>query len=352
MKEIHLIPAENFHSEGPAPVSLFTLRNRGGVTAQITNYGGRVVSLWLPDRDGNWADVVLGYDTLEAYQAKTNHYGAAIGRYGNRIAGGQFTLDDKVFPLQFNEKGNCLHGGREGFHNLVWKVASNSEEQLMLTLSSPDGHMGFPGNLSVVMVYTLTEDNSLLVTYEATTDAPTPVNLTHHSYFNLAGAGSGSIEDHWVTLHADHFLPTDDQMIPTGVLGGVTDTPMDFLTSKRIGQDIQQPYEPLRLGGGYDHTWVIQGEPGTERLAAEVVEPTTGRSMRVYTDEPGVQFFTGNNVEESKGKNGATYSNRSAFCLETQHYPDSPNQPAFPTTILRPGDTYRSMCRYAFGVVD
>ncbi|HAA13170.1 MAG TPA: galactose-1-epimerase [Cytophagales bacterium] len=350
MKDIHLIPAESFQSEETVPVSLFTLRNRHGMTAQITNYGGRVVSLWVPDREGNWADVVLGYDSLAAYRAKTNHYGATIGRYGNRIAGGQFELDEKIYPLQFNEKGNCLHGGRDGFHNLVWKVASQSEEQLMLTLLSPDGQMGFPGNLSVVMVYTLTEDNSLLVNYEATTDAPTPVNLTHHSYFNLAGTDAGSIENHLLTLHADHFVPTDDQMIPTGVLCPVDGTPMDFRDQKRIGKDMQQPYEPLRLGGGYDHTWVIQGEPGIERLAAEVVEPVSGRTMRIYTDEPGVQFFTGNNVEEAHGKYGISYGNRSAFCLETQHFPDSPNQSAFPSTILRPGDTYRSMCRHAFGV--
>lgn len=334
-------------------VQIYTLRNRHGMEARITNYGGIVVSLTAPDHDHKFADVVLGYNTLDDYMSPPfPYFGAIIGRYGNRIAKGRFTLNGVEYKLAVNNGENHLHGGLKGFDKVVWGAQQKNTAAgpaLLLSYVSKDGEEGYPGNLRVTVTYTLTHKNELKIDYTASTDKDTVTNLTHHSYFNLAGEGNGDILDHRVVLRATRFVPTDAGSIPTGELKNVAGTPFDFLSAHTIGERINQDDQQLKFGNGYDHTWVINGRMGVLRQAASVYEPTSGRVMEVWTTEPGVQFYTGNFLDGSRpGKSGKPYPRRSGFCLETQHYPDSPNRPNFPTTTLRKGATYRSTTIYRF----
>src|SRR5689334_5909663 len=333
-------------------VDLYTLRNVHGVEAKITNYAGILVSLKVPDRNGKFDDVVLGFNDLDTYLKGHPYFGALIGRYGNRIAKGRFTLNGVEYKLAVNNGENTLHGGIKGFDKVVWtahEMKTPAGPAVVMTYLSKDGEEGYPGNLNVRVVYTLTNNNELKIDYTATTDKDTVTNLTHHSYFNLAGEGNGDILTHLVTINANRFVPTDAGSIPTGELKSVKGTPFDFLKATAIGARINQDDEQLKLGNGYDHTWVINGRPGVMRLAATAYESTSGRFMQVWTTEPGVQFYTGNFLEGSKtGKSGKNYPRRSGFCFETQHYPDSPNHPSFPTTTLKKGQTYKSTTIYRF----
>ena len=334
-------------------VDLYTLRNTKGVEAKITNYGGILVSLKVPDRNGKFDDVVLGFNDLDTYLKGHPYFGALIGRYGNRIAKGRFTLNGVEHKLAVNNGENHLHGGIKGFDKVVWtgkEAKTDSGPAVILSYLSKDGEEGYPGNLNVTVTYTLTNNNELKINYEATTDKDPVINLTHHSYFNLAGEGNGDILNHRVTINATRFLPTDAGSIPTGELRQVAGTPFDFRKATAIGARINQDEEQLKLGKGYDHTWIIESRPGgTMRLAARAFEPTSGRTMEVWTTEPGMQFYTGNFLDGTlTGKSGKIYQHRYGFCFETQHYPDSPNQPAFPTTTLKKGATYRSTTTYRF----
>ena len=333
-------------------VDLYTLRNVHGVEAKITNYGGILVSLKVPDRNGKFDDVVLGFNDLDTYLKGHPYFGALIGRYGNRIAKGRFTLNGVEYKLAINNGENTLHGGLKGFDKVVWtgqEMKTKAGPAVVLTYLSKDGEEGYPGNLNVRVVYTLTNNNEIKLDYSATTDKDTVINLTEHSYFNLAGEGSGDILNTIVTINGNRFLPTDAGSIPTGELRNVKGTPFDFLTAHAIGERINLDEEQLKLGNGYDHTWIINGRPGTLRLAATAYETTSGRTMQVWTTEPGVQFYTGNFLDGTlTGKSGKIYQRRFGFCFETQHYPDSPNHPAFPTTTLKKGATYRSTTIYRF----
>ena len=332
-------------------VRLFTLTNSSGMEVKITNYGGIVVSWMVPDRTGNPADVVLGYDTLKGYLGKTPYFGSIVGRYGNRIAKGRFELDGREVKLATNNDENHLHGGIRGFDKVVWDAQSGLGEmgpRLVLTYCSPDGEEGYPGNLSVKVTYTLTDKDELRIDYWATADKPTHVNLTNHSYFNLAGQGNGDILGHELTIYADRFTPVDKGLIPTGELRGVAGTPMDFLQPTTIGSRIEQKDQQIEVGGGYDHNFVLSGK-GHLKKAAHIYEPTSGRVLEVLTTEPGVQFYSGNFLDGTiVGKADKTYIQRYGFCLETQHFPDSPNQPQFPTTVLRPGKEYETTTVYRF----
>lgn len=334
-------------------VQIYTLRNRHGMEARISNYGGIVVSLTAPDRNQKFADVALGYNTLDDYMNPPfPYFGAIIGRYGNRIAKGRFTLNGVEYKLAVNNGENHLHGGLKGFDRVIWGAQQRNTAAgpaLLLNYVSKDGEEGYPGNLRVTVLYTLTHKNELKIDYTASSDKDTVTNLTHHSYFNLAGEGNGDILDHRVMIKASRFVPTDAGSIPTGELKNVAGTPFDFLSAHTIGERINQDDQQLKFGNGYDHTWVINGRMGVLRQAASVYEPTTGRVMEVWTTEPGVQFYTGNFLDGSRpGKSGKPYQRRTGFCLETQHYPDSPNRPNFPTTTLRKGATYRSTTIYRF----
>jgi aldose 1-epimerase len=334
-------------------VDLYTMTNSHGMQAKITNYGGIVVSLTAPDRDHKFADVALGYNNLDSYlKPPFPYFGAIIGRYGNRIAKGRFTLNGVEYKLAVNNGENHLHGGLKGFDKVVWtarEVKSAAGPALSLTYVSKAGEEGYPGNLRVRVVYTLTNKNELKIDYTASTDKDTVTNLTHHSYFNLAGEGNGDILDHRLVLKANRFVPTDAGAIPTGELRNVAGTTFDFRTAHAIGERINQDDQQLKFGNGYDHTWVINGRAGFLRQAAIVYEPTSGRVMEVWTTEPGVQFYTGNYLDGTlTGKAGRPYPRRSGFCLETQHYPDSPNKPNFPTTTLKKGAALRSTTIYRF----
>lgn len=334
-------------------IDLYVLRNVNGMETKITNFGGIVVSLTAPDRNGAFADVVLGFNDLESYLTKNNPYfGALIGRYGNRIGKGRFKLNGVEYKLAVNNGENHLHGGIKGFDKVIWtgrEMRTKDGPAVVLTYVSKDGEEGYPGNLRVRVVYTLTNKNELKIDYSATTDKATVLNLTHHSYFNFHGEGNGDILDHRVTINANRFVPTDAGSIPTGELRRVMGTPFDFRKATAIGARINDDEEQLKLGNGYDHTWVINGRPGVLRFAATASEPTSGRRMEVWTTEPGMQFYTGNFLDGTlTGKGGKPYPRRSGFCFETQHYPDSPNQPSFPSTTLRPGATYRSTTIYRF----
>jgi len=335
-----------------ASVDIYTLTNRGGMEARITNYGAIVVSLTAPDRNHKFADVVLGFNDLESYLKGHPYFGAIVGRYGNRIAKGRFTLNGVEYKLAVNNGENHLHGGIKGFDKVVWTAKSMRTKvgpAVSLTYLSKDGEEGYPGNLTVKVVYTLTNNNELRIDYTESTDKDTVANVTHHSYFNLAGEGNGDILNHQVTLKANRFIPTDAGSIPTGELRNVQGTPFSFLKPTAIGERINQADQQLEFGKGYDHTWVVNGRAGTLRQAASVYESTTGRVMDVWTTEPGVQFYTGNFLDGTlTGKSSKLYPHRSGFCLETQHYPDSPNQRKFPTTTLRKGSVYRSTTIYRF----
>lgn len=340
-------------------VTLYTLTNASGAQVQITNYGGAVVAVKVPDRKGKLDDVVLGFDNLAGYLQEGNPYfGSLIGRYGNRIAKGKFSLNGANYTLAVNNVPNSLHGGKKGFDKVVWtasSVAPSADGAVGLELSyqSRDGEEGYPGSLYVKVAYTLTSDNALKIDYTATTDKATVLNLTNHSYFNLNGAGTGDVLDHVVQINADRITPVDVNLIPTGELKSVAETPFDFRTPTAIGARIDQDEEQIKFGGGYDHNFVLNGMAGTAtpRLIARVVAPKTGRVLEVLTTEPGVQFYTGNFLDGTlKGKGGKVYKKRYAFCLETQHFPDSPNHPEFPTTTLNPGETYKQTTIYRFSV--
>jgi len=340
---------------GGQPVDLFVLTNRNGAEVSITIYGGAVVSIKVPDGGGKLADVVLGYDTIDGYVNDKGYFGALVGRYGNRIAHAQFVLDGKTYTLAKNNGENSLHGGVKGFNKAVWtaKTLSKKDSQsLELSYLSQDGEEGFPGNLKVTVIYTLTDSNALKIEYSATTDKKTVVNLTNHSYFNLAGQGNGDILGHLLTIEADKFTPVDSGLIPTGELRDAAGTPFDFRKPTAVGARIDQDDEQLKLGGGYDHNFVLRRSAGSgESLAARVVEPTSGRVLEVWTTEPGVQFYTGNFLDgKTAGKGGVTYPKRSALCLETQHFPDSPNQPKFPSVVLNPGERYHTITTYKFSM--
>ena len=334
-------------------VELFTLKNKNGLEMTVTNYGGRIVSLMVPDRSGKTEDIVLGYDSLSGYlNSNEQYFGAAIGRYGNRISNGHFKLDDKEYKLAINNTPNALHGGVKGFSKMVWDAVQNSKNELELTLVSPDMDEGFPGELKVMMIYRLTEKNEVGIFYSAKTSKPTVLNLTNHSYFNLHGAGNGDILDHVLFINADKYTPVNQSLIPTGNLETVKNTPFDFTKPTQIGARINDANEQLKFGLGYDHNFVLNKESGKDvSFAASVYEPLSGRFMEIFTNEPGIQFYCGNFLKGKEiGKKHKTYNFRSALCLETQHFPDSPNLPQFPTVVLRPGEIYSSACLYRFSI--
>ncbi len=333
-------------------VDIYTLTNANGLRARIMTYGAIIVSLEVPDRNGKLADVVLGFNTLDEYLKGHPYFGAVVGRYGNRIAGGTFTLDGTTYTLVKNNNENHLHGGTKGFDKVVWtaqELADGDVVSLEMSYLSTDMEEGYPGNLSLTVTYTLTNENELNVAYRATTDKATVLNVTQHSYFNLAGEGEGDILNHQVMLNADRFTPVDASLIPTGELRSVEGTPFDFRTPMAIGARINDDNEQLRFGGGYDHNFVLNSNDGSLALAARVHEPTTGRVMEVYTTQPGIQFYVGNFLDGTTiGKAGKAYKHRYGFCLETQHFPDSPNKPDFPSVVLRPGKTYDEVTVFKF----
>jgi aldose 1-epimerase len=334
-------------------VESFTLTNAHGIELRAISYGGIIVSLRAPDRDGRLDDVVLGHDDLAGYLAKPSFFGALVGRYGNRIAGGRFTLDGRTYTLATNNGPNHLHGGVRGFDKRVWKAEPFERPGtagLVLTRTSPDGEEGYPGNLAVRVTYTLTDRDEVGFEYFATTDKPTVVNLTQHSYFNLAGDGKRDVLGHELMIDADRFTPVDKTLIPTGVLAAVAGTPFDFRKPATIGARIGADDEQIRNGGGYDHNFVLKGGGDGSTPVIRVFEPTTGRTLDIATTEPGVQFYSGNFLDGSvTGKAGHVYGKRYGFCLETQHFPDSPNHAGFPSTVLRPGKEYRSKTVLKFG---
>ncbi len=339
------------------PVELFTLANSHGVEARVMTYGAIVTILRTPDRAGHLDDIVLGFDSLADYLKSSPYFGAVVGRYANRIANGQFTLDGATYHLARNNGPNSLHGGLRGFDKVLWVAERFQDESgsgVRLRYTSPDGDEGYPGNLAVRVTYTLTPRDELIVDYEATTDKATPINLSQHTYWNLHGGGKGDILDHQLTLDASAFTPVDSTLSPTGEIVSLAGTPFDFRTATSIGARIAQPNVQLRYGRGYDHNWVLDGVGSTGDLkhAARVVDPVSGRTLDISSAEPGIQFYSGNFLDGTiTGKGGRVYGHRAALCLETQHFPDSPNHPNFPSTILRPGETYRSRTVFAFGVV-
>jgi len=336
----------------------FTMKNARGIEMQVLDFGGIIASLRTPDRAGNVGDIVLGMDDLDGYIKFSPYFGAITGRYANRIAKGQFTLDGTTYKLAVNNGPNALHGGLKGFDRVVWQTepsADTSGARLVMRYTSADGEEGYPGTLHVTVTYTLTDRNELAIEYQATTDKPTPINLTNHSYFNLAGEGSGTVLGQVLTIDADRYVPVDSTFIPTGDLASVAGTPFDFRQPMPIGARIDQPDPQLKNGHGYDHTFVLNRPAGSTALvhAAHAVDPASGRTLDVATTEPGVQFYTGNFLDgKVVGKNGHAYPRRGGFCLETHHFPDSPNKPQFPSTILRPGETFHSRTVYTFGVAN
>lgn len=333
-------------------MQLFTIENKNGIKACITNYGGRVINLFTPDKNGHSEDIVLGYDNLSDYlKSNEKFYGATIGRYGNRIGKAKFSINGKVYSLEKNNGDNSLHGGSGGFHNVYWDVNQLNGQTLELIYISKDMEDGFPGTLSVRVVYCLTEDSELKIEYFASTDIPTIVNLTHHSFFNLTGNLRETINSHILQIPAEFYTPVDDELIPTGELAPVEGTPFDFRQPTEIGARVGANHDQLKFGKGYDHNWVLDAEKDNNdtRLAARVTEPLSGRIMEVYTNEPGIQFYGGNFLNgKDIGKGKVAYQFRTAFCLETQHFPDSPNRENFPSTRLIPGQEYYSVCKYKF----
>lgn len=336
-------------------VESYTLKNQKGMEVSIITYGGIITSLKVPNKEGKSEEVVLGFSSLEQYTKPNPYFGALIGRYGNRIAKGKFTLDDKEYSLAINNDPNALHGGPEGFHRVVWTATESkggdTAAYLKLKYISKDLEEGYPGKLTVLVTYTLTDDNSLDVTYEATTDKKTIVNLTQHSYFNLSADFTKTILDHEITIDANKLVPVDATLIPTGELTDVSNTPFDFRKPKLVGKDIEAKDEQIKRGLGYDHCWVLNNQNKGERLAASAYEPKSGRLLEVYTDQPGIQFYTGNFLDGTLPmRTKGVYAHRTGFCLETQHYPDSPNQNAFPSTVLVPGENYKTKTKFKFSV--
>jgi len=336
------------------PTALYTLKNSNGVAAQITNFGAKIVSIYVPDRNGNFSDIVLGYESIDGYVTGNPYFGAICGRYANRIANGKFIIDGKSYQLPINNGSNSLHGGPEGFNNQVFDskgvIKTKNGEAVEMFYLSKDGEMGYPGTLNVKITYTLSEKNELILDFEAKTDKATHVNICGHSYFNLAGEGNGDILGHELSINADKFTPVSDALIPTGELRAVAGTPMDFIKQKVIGRNIDDTYDQLDYGKGYDHNWVLKKKKAGElSLAATCYESKSGRVLEVFTTQPGVQLYTANWLDGSdKGKGGKAYLMRSALCLETQNFPDSPNEPGFPSTLLRPGEVYKHTCLYKF----
>ena len=332
----------------------FTLANKDGIQVDIITYGGRITSLRTPDSSGKMANVVLGFENIEQYEQNNPYFGALIGRYGNRISKGEFSLNGSEYTLAKNNGENNLHGGEMGFDKRVWNAKTEENDdsiKLILTYLSKDMEEGFPGNLTTTVTYTLNLDNSLDVLYEAKTDKTTIVNLTQHAYFNLSGDFSRTILDHIVEIDADTFLPVDSGLIPTGEIAPVEGTPFDFTEPKLVGKEINADNNQLELGGGYDHCWVLNNQEEGFRSVASAYHPATGRNLEVSTDEPGMQFYTGNFLDGTlPAPNGGTYGKRSGFCLETQHYPDSPNQPEFPSVVLEPGDGYKTKTTFTFSI--
>jgi aldose 1-epimerase len=327
-------------------VDLFTVTNASGIIAKITNYGTIITELHVPDRQGKLGDIVLGFDNLEQYLKKHPYFGCTVGRVANRIAKGKFTLDGKTYTLAVNNGPNALHGGLKGFDKVAWRAEAQSGAAVKFTYTSADGEEGYPGKLDVTVVMTLTDDNELRIDYTAVTDKPTPVNLTNHSYFNLALRGD--VLGHEMTIAADHYTPTSADLIPTGEIAPVAGTPLDFRTPHTLGSRI---HELTNVEKGYDHNFVLNSGGKSLALAARAYEPTSGRVMEVHTTEPGIQLYTANYLDGSLvGKNGIVYNRQTAFCLETQHFPDSVNKPNFPSTILRPGQTYRQTTVHKFSV--
>ncbi len=334
------------------PVSLFTMVNANGMTMKVMNYGGIITSLTAPDKNGNLEDVVLGYDSLSGYLKSSPYFGALIGRYGNRIAKGKFTLDGKAYQLAQNNNGNSLHGGPNGFDKRFWNIEEHAVDNgaaLKLSYISKDMEEGYPGNLTTQVIYHLTDNNELKIFYEATTDKPTIINLTQHTYFNLSGNSKADILSHELYLNADKFVPVDKTLIPTGELKNVSETPFDFKTPTAIGSRIDKKDQQLEFGLGYDHCWVLNTGGDTSKVAATLHDPASGRVMSVKTSEPGIQFYSGNFLDGSiTGKYSTVYKKRYGLCLETEHFPDSPNQKSFPPVVLRPGETYRTQTIYTF----
>jgi aldose 1-epimerase len=336
--------------------SLYTLKNKNGLVVQVTNFGAKIVSIYVPDRNGKFDDIVLGYESVEQYIKGNPYFGAICGRYANRIANGKFIIDSKTYQLPVNNGPNSLHGGPEGFNNQVFEARevtkSQSSQAIVMVYESCDNEMGYPGNLTLKVTYTLTDDNELRLDYEAKTDKTTHVNIASHSFFNLAGEGNGDILNHELTINADRFTPVSEVLIPTGEFRAVAGTPMDFTKAKLIGKEINERYDQLQYGKGYDHNWIINKEnAGKLTLAALCYESKSGRVMEVHTTQPGIQLYTGNWLDGSdKGKAGHVYGMRSALCLETQNFPDSPNKPNFPSTILKHGEVYKQTCVHKFYV--
>ncbi len=334
------------------PVNLYTLKNKSGMEVCITNFGGRIVSIMVPDKSGTMKDVVLGFDSISDYINIPSDFGASIGRYANRIKHGRMVINGDSIQLPINNFGHCLHGGPKGWQYQVYEAKPINETTLELTRKSPDGDENFPGNVTAKVTYTLTDNNSIDIKYEATTDKTTVINMTNHSYFNLSGNAENLITDNLLYINADKFTPVDSTFMTTGEISPVANTPMDFTTPKPIGQDINKyDYTQLKNGNGYDHNWVLNTAGDIKQVAARLYSPISGITLEVYTNEPGIQVYSGNFLDGTvKGKKGIIYKQRTAVCMETQHYPDSPNEPQWPSVILKPGQTYHSHCIFKFSV--
>ncbi len=352
VKTLSGLDPQNFVGEkNGKQTALYTLTNANGVEVCITNFGGRLVSVMVPDKDGKMTDVILGFDNVNDYMTVPSDFGASIGRYANRIGGASFKIDDVVYNVDKNDGENCLHGGKEGWQYQVYDAEQPDAQTLVLTMNSPAGEMGFPGNVTAVVTYKLTDDNSIDISFSGTSDAPTVFGMTNHAYFNLSGNPAVEGTDHVLYINADQFTPTDAALIPTGEILPVEGTPMDFRTPKTLAQDINVEYEALKFGNGYDHNWVLNTACDLAQLAFSLYSPASGILLEGYTDQPGVQVYSGNFLTgEVAGKHGIKYPMRASICLETQKYPDSPNKLDWPSVVLRPGDTYTHRCIYKFSV--
>ncbi len=352
VKTLSGLDPQNFVGEkNGKETALYTLTNANGVEVCITNFGGRLVSIMVPDRDGKMTDVILGFDNVQDYMTLPSDFGASIGRYANRIGGATFSIDDVVYNLDKNDGENCLHGGKEGWQYQVYEAEQIDAQTLVLTMNSPAGEMGFPGNVVATVIYRLTDDNSIDISFSGTSDAPTVFGMTNHAYFNLSGNPAVEGTGHVLYVNADSFTPTDAALIPTGEVVPVEGTPMDFRTPKTVAQDINVDYEALKFGNGYDHNWILNTECDLSKLAFSLYSPESGILLEGYTDQPGVQVYSGNFLTgQVAGKHGVKYPMRASVCLETQKFPDSPNKPQWPSVVLRPGETYSHRCIYKFSV--